>query len=335
MSDALDSSNMPNTPGGGDVAPEMDHAGAAEAQSANSAPAGFFRRAWATAGGALRIFLDADGIRAGAATAFYGAFSVAPLLVILTSVAAWIWGDSAAQAAILDTLRDLLGEREATTLAGMLNRGLASISAGKAVSSVLFAIATTLVGASGMFIELRGALQAMAEQTPRGFDWSRFVRMRIVIIGVVLGCACLVAAAMLLQTLTLGFVKWASLEWPALAGLVKGFELLWSWLVVVGLFYVVMHWLPDKRFPFRATLAGAALGGALFMAGRIAISAYIATTVTRSSLGAASSFAALLVWIYWSSLVFLLGAAFAGQLTRNALARRPARTGKSLPEYGP
>lgn len=318
----------PDVPDGSYIAPDADNI-----EVADMPPAGFYRRVWAKAGGTLQIFLEADGIRAGAATAFYGAFSVAPLLVILTSVAAWIWGDRVAQAAILDTLRDLLGEREVATLAGMLNRGLASISSGKALSSVLFAIATTLIGASGMFIELRGALQAMAEQTPRRFDWSRFVRMRIVVIGVVLGCACLVTAAMLLQTLTLGFVQWVSLQWPALAGLVKGFELFWSWMVVVGLFYVVMHWLPEKRFPFRATLAGAALGGALFMAGRIAISYYIGTTVTRSSLGAASSFAALLVWIYWSSLVFLLGAAFAGQLTKDS-ARRRARMRKSLAGAG-
>ena len=297
-------------------------------------PVGFFRRVWARAAGTLRIFLDADGIRAGAATAFYGAFSVAPLLVILTSIAAWIWGDmanmsgevagdQAARAMILDTLCSLLGEREAETLAGMLNRGLASITAGRAISSTLFAVATTLIGASGMFIELRTALQAMAEQAaPRRFNWTRFVRMRIVIIGVVLGCACLVAAVMLLQTLALGFVKWVAFMWPALAGIVRSLELFWSWTVIVGLFYIVMHWLPDRRFPCRATLAGAALGGVLFMAGRIAISYYIATTVTRSSLGAASSFAALLVWIFWSSLVFLLGAAFAGELTKSANARR-------------
>ncbi len=320
-----------------DFSHEQDAACAAHAaQKTETAPApvGFCRRVWATIAGTLRIFLDADGIRAGAATAFYGAFSVAPLLVILTSIAAWIWGDmanmsgevagdQAARAMILDTLRKLLGEREAETLAGILNRGLASISADKAILSTLFAVATTFIGASGMFIELRTALQTMAEQSrPQRFTWKRFVRMRIVVIGVVLGCACLVAAAMLLQTLAIGFVKWVTFMWPALAGIVRSLELFWSWTMVVALFYVVMHWLPDRRFPFRATLAGAALGGVLFMAGRIAISYYIATTVTRSSLGAASSFAALLVWIFWSSLVFLLGAAFAGALTKNTAAGR-------------
>ena len=291
-------------------------------------PVGFFRRAIVTLNGTMQIFLDAEGIQAGAATAFYGAFSVAPLLVILTSIAAWIWGDHAAQEAILNTLRDLLGEREAQTLAGMLHRSLDSISTGKAISGVLFAIATTLVGASGMFVQLRSALQAMAEQSPSRSAWQRFVRMRLVVIGVVLGCAVLVAVAILLQTVALGFVKWVSLEWPGLSGIVQVFELLWSWSVIVALFYVVMHWLPDKRFSFKATLAGAMFGGALFMVGRAVIGYYITHSIIRSSLGAASSFAALLFWLYWSSLVFLLGAAFAGQLTRNAAAKRKTRRGK-------
>ena len=81
-----------------DFSREQDAASAAHTvQKTKTLPVsvGLFRRVWARGTGTLRIFLDADGIRAGAATAFYGAFSVAPLLVILTSIAAWIWGDMA------------------------------------------------------------------------------------------------------------------------------------------------------------------------------------------------------------------------------------------------
>ena len=83
---------------------------------------------------------------------------------------------------------------------------------------------------------------------------------------------------------------------------------------MTGLFAVMIRWLPTRRLPMRHAVAGAAVAALLFMVGRYGISLYIATTATRSALGAAGSFAALLVWVYWSSQIFLLGGALAVEL---------------------
>jgi membrane protein len=84
--------------------------------------------------------------------------------------------------------------------------------------------------------------------------------------------------------------------------------------VIALLFALLIRWLPDARLPMRHALAGGAVAAAFFMVGRYGISLYIATTATRTALGAAGSFAALLVWVYWSSQIFLLGAALSVEL---------------------
>lgn len=274
-------------------------------------PARALRLLWA----ALRRYLDAGGMRQGAAVAFYAAFSIAPLLVVVTSVTVWLLGSDAAQAALLDAVQRLIGASETKTLADlMVQRPIAAVDKQTAIFGSWLALGTTLVGATGVFIELRSALQAMLGEKDGAFSWWQLVRVRLLAIGVVLGCGFLLSVAMLAQTVSLLALEWASTSWPVLAPLLGAVEMVWSWGVITLLFGLMIRWLPNGHLPMRHALAGAALAAALFMVGRYGISLYIATTATRSALGAAGSFAALLVWVYWSSQIFLLGAAVAVEL---------------------
>lgn len=275
------------------------------------APARTLRLGWA----ALERYLDAGGMRQGAAVAFYAAFSIAPLLVVVTGVMVWLLGDDAAQAALLDAVQRLIGASETRTIADLLaRRPAAGLGAQPAAFGSWLALGTTLIGATGVFIELRAALQAMLAESDGAFSWWQLVRVRLLAIGVVLGCGFLLSVAMLAQTVSLLALKWASTNWPVLAPLLGAAESLWSWAVITLLFALMYRWLPNARLPMRHTLGGAAVAGGLFMVGRYGISLYIATTATTSALGAAGSFAALLVWVYWSSQIFLLGAAVAVEL---------------------
>lgn len=274
-------------------------------------PARALRLLWAT----LQRYLAAGGMRQGAAVAFYAAFSIAPLLVVVTGVMVWLLGSDAAQAALLDALQRLIGENETRTLAGLLQqREVAAVGAQPAAFGSWLALGTTLIGATGVFIELRAALQAMLGETDGAFSWWQLVRVRLLAIGVVLGCGFLLSVAMLAQTVSLLALRWASTRWPLIAPLLGAVETLWSWAVIALLFGLMIRWLPTGRLPMRHALGGAAVAAALFMVGRYGISLYIATTATRSALGAAGSFAALLVWVYWSSQIFLLGGALAVEL---------------------
>lgn len=264
---------------------------------------------------AVRRYLDAGGMHRGAAVAFYAAFSIAPLLVVVTGVMVWLLGSNVAQAAFLDAMTRLIGASETKTIAAFLaQRPLAAVGAQPAIFGSWLALGTTLLGATGVFIELRSALQAMLGETDGAFSWWQLVRVRLLAIGVVLGCGFLLSVAMLAQALSLLALRWVALKWPALAPLLVAAESLWSWAVIALLFALMIRWLPSGRLPLRHALAGAAVAAGLFMVGRYAISLYIATTAIQSALGAAGSFAALLVWVYWSSQIFLLGAAIAVEL---------------------
>ena len=281
------------------------------AKTSGRMPARAARLLWT----ALQRYLDAGGMHRGAAVAFYAAFSIAPLLVVVAGVMVWLLGSNVAQAALLDAMTRLIGASETKTLAAFLvQRPLAAVGAQPAIFGSWLALGTTLLGATGVFIELRSALQAMLGETDGAFSWWQLVRIRLLAIGVVLGCGFLLSVAMLAQALSLLALRWVALKWPALAPLLVAAESLWSWAVIALLFALMIRWLPSGRLPLRHALAGAAVAAGLFMVGRYAISLYIATTATQSALGAAGSFAALLVWVYWSSQIFLLGAAIAVEL---------------------
>ena len=285
-------------------------------QRALSLPISLARLLWA----ALNRYLDADGMRQGAAVAFYAAFSIAPLLVVVTGVMVWLLGNDGAQAALLDAMTRLIGARETKTLADLLSSRSGVKGGEQALIGSWLALGTTLIGATGIFVELRAAVQAMAGERDGAFSWWRLVQVRLMAIGVVLGCGFLLSVAMLAQTAALVALRWVAGDWGMLAPVVAAVEVVWSLLVIALLFAGMIRWLPSQRLPRRAAFIGGAAAAALFMVGRYGISLYVATTATQSALGAAGSFAALLVWIYWSSQIFLLGAALAVELSQRPTA---------------
>ena len=283
-------------------------------------PARAVRLAWAT----LNRYIDAGGMRQGAAVAFYAAFSIAPLLVVVTGVMVWLLGSETAQAALLDAMTRLIGASESKTLADLLAQRPVALGTQAAAFGSWIALGTTMLGATGVFVELRSALQGMLGESDGAFSWWHLVRVRLMAIGVVLGSGFLLSVAMLAQALSLIGLRWIATTWPLLSPLLTAVETAWSWGVMALLFGLLIRWLPNTRLPLRHALAGGAVAAGLFMVGRYGISLYIATIATRSALGAAGSFAALLVWVYWSSQIFLLGASLAVELGHpEAQARQP------------
>lgn len=268
---------------------------------------------------ALDRFSDAKGPSHGGAVAFYAAFSIAPMLVVVTSVMVWLLGDQNAQASLLDTMSRLIGPRETQVLQQLLEQASGRLSSENTAWGSWLALGTTLIGATAVFVEMRAALQSMLNEKPVGAAWWRLLRVRLLAAGMVLGCGFLLSVALLVQTAALVALKWVSTRWPLVAPLLAVVEGLWSWAVITLLFAAMIRWLPVTRLPKRDALIGAAVAAGLFMLGRYAISLYVATTATQSALGAAGSFAALLVWVYWSSQIFLLGAAVAVEI--GAVAR--------------
>ena len=266
---------------------------------------------------ALNRYINADGMRQGAAVSFYAAFSMAPLLVVVTGVMVWLLGSDAAQTALLEALSSLMGPSETQALGELLTHRTSPPSEGaQALVGSWLALGTTLIGATGVFVELRSAVQAMLGERDGAFTWRRLLQVRLLAIGIVLGCGFLLSVAMIAQTATLLALRWLSSEWAWISPMLIAVESLWSWGVISVIFALMIRWLPNTRLPWRDALIGGSVAAGLFMVGRYGISLYLATTAIQSALGAAGSFAALLVWVYWSSQIFLLGAALAVELGR-------------------
>jgi membrane protein len=278
------------------------------------------RLVWA----ALQRFLRAGGMHQGAAVAFYAAFSIAPLLVVVAGVLVWMLGNDVAQSTLLETVSRLIGEQEAHSLSNMLAHrsvdSIGSIGMNAAALSSWIALGTALLGATGVFIELRAALQAMlGESAQQG--WRRIVGMRVLAFGLVVACGVVLPIATLAQAGGMLALHWELRMWPQFAPLFEAIEVVWSWAVITVLFGFIMRWLALRRVRLNHALTGAALSAALFMLGRFAIGAYIGATATHAALGAAGAFAALLLWVYWSSQIFLLGSALAIELDQPASGR--------------
>lgn len=275
-------------------------------------------------------FSDSKGASHGGAVAFYAAFSIAPMLVVVTSVMVWLLGDQNAQASLLDTMSRLIGPRETQVLQQLLEQASGRLSSENTAWGSWLALGTTLIGATAVFVEMRAALQSMLDEKPSGAAWWRLLRVRLLAAGMVLGCGFLLSVALLVQTAALVALQWVSSRWPLLAPLLAVVEGLWSWVVISLLFAAMIRWLPTTRLPKRDALIGAAVAAGLFMLGRYAISLYVATTATQSALGAAGSFAALLVWVYWSSQIFLMGAAVAVEIGAVRRAGAPPDQGQRV-----
>lgn len=287
--------------------PGMTRAGAAAPPPA--------RGVFAVADAALQRFNRSNGMSHGAAVAFYAAFSIAPLVVVVTGVMFRVLGDRSAQAALMDALSGLLGARESGTVADLLARaGAASSGAAGSSAGSWLALAATLIGASGVFVELRTALQVMLGEQDVSFSWLRLLQVRLLALGIVLGGGFLLSVALVAQTAVLLAMHRFAGGWPVLVPALALFEGSCSFGVIALVFALLLRWLPDRRLPWRQAFSGALCAACLFMLGRYAIGLYIATTATESALGAAGSFAALLIWFYWSSQIFLLGAALAVEL---------------------
>ena len=278
------------------------------------------RRAPAVVIAAVRRFSDANGMSRGAALAFYAAFSIAPMLVVVTSVMVWVLGDAGAQRAVLDALHDLVGEGTTRELESLLMQASERLQTATGKNAALFgsvvALVTTLVGSTAVFVEMHGALQAMIGAVPLPSSWWEMLRVRLVAAAIVIGCGFLLSIAMMVQAAALVALRWLAQGWPLLTPLLGVVEGLWSTFVIALIFAAMIRWLPDTRLPSRHALFGGAVAAVLFMLGRYAIGLYIAKTATQSALGAASSFAALLVWVYWSSQIFLFGAAVTVEAAR-------------------
>ncbi|MBD0315239.1 MAG: YihY/virulence factor BrkB family protein [Nitrospiraceae bacterium] len=246
--------------------------------------------------------------RLGAALAYYTVFSIVPLLIIIIAVIGLVFGQDAAQGAIMQHIASLVGEQSAATLKDMIQR---ADEPSTGILATIIAVGTALLGASGFFGELQSALNTVWGLQPKeGLGIWGYIRSRFLSMATVLGTAFLLLVSLLLTAAVSSVGKWFGGLLPLPELVLQAINVLLSFIVITGLFAMIFKVLPDAHVAWRDVWVGAALTAALFTVGKFAIGLYLGKSNPGSGYGAAGSLVILLVWVYYSAQILLYGAEF-------------------------
>lgn len=243
-----------------------------------------------------------------AALAFYTLFSLAPILILAIATAGYFFGADAAQGEIIAQVEGLMGPNGAQAIQALL-AGARDPAAG--LTATLVASVLLLVGATNVFVELKGSLDELWNVKPRqGLALLVFLRARLRAFGLVLVLAFLLLVSLVLSAALAVLERYAGGIWGNLYEPLAILSSVIAFGVIAFLFAVIYKVLPDAPLSWRDVWIGAAVTAGLFSLGKYAIGLYLGNSGVASSFGAAGSFIALLLWIYYSAQIFFLGAEF-------------------------
>lgn len=245
----------------------------------------------------------------GAALAYYTLFSVAPLLLIVISVAGLVFGPDAARGAIFDQLQGLIGPRGATAIEGLL-QSVDKPSQG--ILNTIIGFVVLIVGATTVFNELQSDLDRIwriPEQNKSGGIWN-LLRTRLLSFGLIMGIGFLLTVSLVLSAALSALSAWWSPMFGAWVMLAHIVNFVISFGLTVTMFAMIYKFIPSVHIAWRDVWTGAAVTGLLFSIGKFLIGLYIGKTSVASGYGAAGSLVVVLLWVYYSAQIFLLGAEF-------------------------
>jgi|KBSMisStaDraftv2_1062788.scaffolds.fasta_scaffold53173_4 membrane protein len=245
----------------------------------------------------------------GAALAFYSAFSLAPLLIIVIAVAGAAFGVDAARGAIVGQLAGLVGAPAAEAIQALLK---AAQETRTSIFATVVGLLTMLVGATTILVELQDDLDHIWKAPRRpGSTLLSMLRARVLSLGMILGVGFLLLISLALSGAITAMETYAQSRLSAAA---LPLLMIWNLSVSVGgvtvLFAMLYKWLPNVPISWKDVWMGAFITACLFSAGRYAIGLYLGRSAVASAYGAAGTLVVLLLWLYYSAQVFLLGAEF-------------------------
>jgi membrane protein len=253
-------------------------------------------------------WIDDNAPSRAAALSYYTVFSLAPVLVIAVAVAGFVFGKQAVSGELHRQLDGLVGTQIALAIQDMM------VSASRPRASLLASAAgllVLLIGATGAFVELQDALNAMWKvEKKKTSGVLGFLRARLLSFAMVGVIAFLLLASLAVSTALSALGHFAEGRLPGGERVDQGIDLLLSIGVITALFASIYKVLPDKKIAWRDVALGSLVTSVLFTIGKFLIGLYLGKSSVASSYGAAASFAVLLIWVYYSAMILLFGAAF-------------------------
>jgi len=260
----------------------------------------------------VALWVDRGSARLGAAVAFYSIFSLAPLLMIAVNFAGVFLGTDFAREQFLHQLTALMGEKTAAVVDTMID---AALESDKGAWAGVTSAVTLFIGATGVLVELRNALDAIHQTRPSG-GLSAMVRARLWSFALVLAIGFLLLVSLIASAIIAAMGGWVIRRYPLLAMLTLVLNWTLSLSILAALFGLLMRWLPSERQAWSSVWPGAILAGVLMTLGKELLGLYLGRAAFSDAFGAAGSLVVLVMWIYYSVQVFLFGAAFNEVRTR-------------------
>jgi membrane protein len=289
---------------------------------------------WELVKAAGASWVDDYAASMGAAISYYTVFSLAPLLLIVISVAGLVFGDEAVRGELFGQLAGLMGADAAKAIQEML-AGVSKPTHG--VIGTAVGLLILLVGATTVFGELQDALDRIwrAPERPKGAGLWGLIRARLLSFGMILCLAFLLVVSLVMGAVISALGKW----WGPLFGgwevLAQVVNLAVGFAIVTVIFAVIYKMMPRVHIKWHDVWIGALVTAVLFTIGKFLIGLYIGKSGVASGFGAAGSIVIIFIWVYYSAQIFLLGAEFTwvyaktlGSM-RDSAAADPAQAGQA------
>ena len=252
-------------------------------------------------------FIEDEALSRGAAIAFYTVTAIAPVMLIVIAIAGLAFGREAAQKALTGQLSGLMGQQAAE----LLQAAVAS-AAGKpsGILATLLGITMLIATASGVFGEMQSALNKIWRAKAKGTTVSRMIRARAASIGLVATLGFLLIVSLVVSAGLTAFGDYLNSVLPFGQLIMTVLNGAVSLTLISMLFAAIYKILPNRHLEWRDVIVGAVVTAVLFTIGKAGIGWYIGSSAVASSYGAAGALIVVLLWIYYSTQIFLLGAEF-------------------------
>jgi membrane protein len=257
--------------------------------------------------------------RLGAALAYYSVFSMGPLLLLVVVVAGFFFGRDAVRGSLTHQFEALLGARASTVIQDML---AASTLHSTGVAAAI-GIALVLFAAVGVVAQLKDAMNTIWNVSdPKTVQVGWYVRTYLVSFAGVMVLGLLLVVSLVFSAAIDALAAWAGGGDEPTAWLWTTANFLISFALITALFAMLFKWFPDTEVAWRDVWLGAAFTALLFNVGKLLIGWYVAYATFESTYGAAASIVVLLIWVYYSAQILLLGAEFTHAFASETGSRR-------------
>jgi membrane protein len=279
-----------------------------------------FGLVWKSFKDAFTGFGDDKVMKLSASLAYYTGFSLAPLLVVIIAICGFFFGQEAVQGTIDNQIRAFIGADAASQMQEMIKN--AAIS-GKGTMATIIGVVTLLLGASAIFGEIQDSINSIWGLKPKPkVGIMKTIQTRLLSFGLIASLGFLLLVSLAATAVVEGLGDRLKAMFPDVAVILFYIiNLVLTLVVTTLLFAVIFKVLPDAKIKWKDIWPGAIATSLLFIIGKFIISIYISKSDIGTTYGAAGSFAVILVWIYYSSIILYFGAEFTKAYALNKGAR--------------